>query len=99
MPEQTATNRIPVTPDPGVERVTDGSRPSVIRGDADEDSVRIVQKKDEPLIRRAADAAMEFTETLPSYVCTELVTRSQSESTPVSSSFFTLRLPLIWMLR
>ena len=58
--------------------------PSVIRGDADEDTVRIVQKKDEPLIRRAADAAMEFTETLPSYVCTEMVTRSQSQSTPAN---------------
>jgi hypothetical protein len=82
--EQTAPNRIPTTQEPGVERVTDGSRPSVIRGDGDEDTVRIVQRKDEPLIRRAADAAMEFTETLPSYVCTELVTRSQSESTPAN---------------
>ncbi len=62
------------------ERVTDGSpsRPSVMRGDGDEDSVRTEMKKDEPLIRRAADAAMEFTETLPSYVCTEVVTRTQS---------------------
>jgi hypothetical protein len=76
---QTAPNRIPTTTEPGVERVTDGSRPSVIRGDADEDTVRIAPRKDEPLIRRAADAAMEFTETLPSYVCTELVTRTQSE--------------------
>ncbi len=84
VPEQTATNRIPTTSEPGVERVTDGSRPSVIRGDADEDSVRTVPRKDEPLIRRAADAAMEFTETLPSYVCTEMVTRSQSESTPAN---------------
>ena len=84
VPEQTAANRIPTAPERGVERVTDGSRPSVIRGDADEDTVRIVQRKDEPLIRRAADAAMEFTETLPSYVCTELVTRSQSESTPAN---------------
>jgi hypothetical protein len=84
VPEQTAANRLPAAPDPGVERVTDGSRPSVIRGDGDEDTVRIVQRKDEPLIRRAADAAMEFTETLPSYVCTELVTRTQSESTPAN---------------
>jgi hypothetical protein len=43
-----------------------------------------VPRKDEPLIRRAADAAMEFTETLPSYVCTEQVTRMQSESTPAN---------------
>jgi hypothetical protein len=84
MPEQTAANRTPAAAERGVERVTDGSRPSVIRGDGDEDTVRIVQRKDEPLIRRAADAAMEFTETLPSYVCTELVTRSQSESTPAN---------------
>jgi hypothetical protein len=32
---QTTPNRIPTTTEPGVERVTDGSRPSVIRGDAD----------------------------------------------------------------
>src|ERR1035438_9309040 len=32
-----APNRIPTTQEPGVELVTDGSRPSVIRGDADED--------------------------------------------------------------
>ena len=82
--ERVAADRIPTTQERGVERVTDGSRPSVIRGDGDEDTVRIVQRKDEPLIRRAADAAMEFTETLPSYVCTELVTRSQSESTPAN---------------
>ena len=84
VPEQTAPDRIPATEERGVERVTDGSRPSVIRGDADEDAVRTVPRKDEPLIRRAADAAMEFTETLPSYVCTELVTRTQSESTPAN---------------
>src|ERR1035438_10323391 len=63
VPEQTAANRPPAAP--VGERVTDGSRPSVIRGDGDEDTVRTVQRKDEPLIRRAADAAMEFTETLP----------------------------------
>jgi hypothetical protein len=84
VPEQTATNRMPAAPQPAEERVTDGSRPSVIRGDGDEDTVRTVPRKDEPLIRRAADAAMEFTETLPSYVCTEVVTRTQSESTPAN---------------
>jgi hypothetical protein len=84
VPEQTATNRIPAAPPSSGERVIDGSRPTVIRGDADEDAVRIVQRKDEPLIRRAADAAMEFTETLPSYVCSENVTRLASESTPAN---------------
>uniref|UniRef100_Q01RP5 DUF5666 domain-containing protein n=1 Tax=Solibacter usitatus (strain Ellin6076) TaxID=234267 RepID=Q01RP5_SOLUE len=59
-------------------------RPSVIRGDNDENTVRFEQKKDEPLIRKAADAAMEFTETLPSYVCSEMVTRSMSQSSPAN---------------
>jgi hypothetical protein len=59
-------------------------RPSVIRGDLDEGVERIPQRKDEPLIRKAADAAMEFTETLPSYVCSEMVTRSMSQSTPAN---------------
>ena len=34
------------------------------------------------LIRRATDAALDFTETLPSYVCQEMVTRYESESSP-----------------
>ena len=79
-----AANRLPRLRSPEWSGSRDGSRPSVIRGDGDEDTVRTVQRKDEPLIRRAADAAMEFTETLPSYVCTEMVTRSQSESTPAN---------------
>ena len=81
-PGPKAANRAPATA--AGERVTDGSRPTVIRGDADEDAVPTVRRKDEPLIRRAADAAMEFTETLPSYFCSELVTRSQSESKPAN---------------
>jgi hypothetical protein len=59
-------------------------RPSVIRGDLDEGVERIQQRKDEPLIRKAADAAMEFTETLPSYVCSEMVTRSMSQTKPAN---------------
>jgi hypothetical protein len=82
VPAQTAANRTPAAP--VGERVTDGSRPSLIRGDGDEDTVRSVPRKDEPLIRRAADAAMEFTETLPSYVCIEQVARMQSDSTPAN---------------
>jgi hypothetical protein len=82
VPEQTAPERTASAAARGGERVTDGSRPSVIRGDGDEDTVRTVQRKDEPMIRRAADAAMEFTETLPRYVCSEFVTRSQSVSSP-----------------
>ena len=56
----------------------------MIRGDGDEDTVRTVQRKDEPLIRRAADTAMEFTEPCRATSATEMVTRSQSESTPAN---------------
>jgi hypothetical protein len=55
-------------------------RPSVSRGDGDEDSVRMVRRPDEPLIRKAADAAMEFTQTLPAYVCQEMMSRFQSQT-------------------
>ncbi|HXB75605.1 MAG TPA: hypothetical protein VNY05_45655 [Candidatus Acidoferrales bacterium] len=59
-------------------------RPTISRGDGDEDSVRMVQRPDQPLIRRAADAAMEFTQTLPAYVCQEMMSRFQSESRPAN---------------
>jgi hypothetical protein len=63
-----------------------GARPSVIRGDNDEDtSMRGIERRpDDPLIRRAADAALEFTQGLPSYVTTEAITRYQSETTPAN---------------
>lgn len=61
------------------------SRPSVIRGDRDEDtSMREIPRQGDDLIRRAADAALEFTEGLPSYVCTEAITRYQSETRPAN---------------
>jgi hypothetical protein len=44
----------------------------------------MVKRPDEPLIRRAADAAMEFTETLPAYVCQEMMSRFQSQSRPAN---------------
>jgi hypothetical protein len=36
----------------------------------------------DPLIRKATDAALDFTETLPNYVCQEMIARSQSETRP-----------------
>jgi len=42
--------------------------------------IPIVQKPDDPLIRKAADAALDFTETLPNYVCQEMMSRYQSAS-------------------
>ena len=69
------------TPPPAEDRPV-----TIIRGDNDEDtsSLRTSIPKDEPLIRRAADGAMEFTETLPSYVCTEMIARFQSVSRPAN---------------
>jgi hypothetical protein len=59
---------------------------TIIRGDNDDDAtpLRASLPKDEPLIRRAADTALEFTETLPSYVCTEMIARYQSETKPAN---------------
>jgi hypothetical protein len=81
---ETAPPNTPSADERAAVRELPSNHPTVIRGDADEDAVRIPMKKDEPLIRRAADAAMEFTETLPSYVCAEMVTRSQSQTSPAN---------------
>ena len=59
---------------------------TIIRGDNDDDPspLRASLPKDEPLIRRAADSALEFTETLPSYVCTEMIGRYYSNTRPAN---------------
>ena len=57
-------------------------RPTISRGD--EDSTPTFLRSDDPLIRKAANAALDFTETLPSYVCQEMMARFQSESHPAS---------------
>ncbi len=56
--------------------------PSGPRGD--EDTVPSFLRSDDPLIRKAANAALDFTETLPNYVCQEMMARFQSETTPAS---------------
>lgn len=55
-------------------------------------SAMTTERLDEPLphrredatIKRAQETALDFTETLPNYVCQEMVTRFYSESSPVS---------------
>jgi hypothetical protein len=86
-PAQVAENNPPPAVGRAVEpagetprETADRGRPSISRGDGDEDSVRMVRRPDEPLIRKAADAAMEFTQTLPAYVCQEMMSRFQSET-------------------
>jgi hypothetical protein len=58
------------------------TRSSAARGD--EDTAPFVIRSDDPLIRKAADAALDFTETLPNYVCQEMMARFQSETSPAS---------------
>ncbi len=73
---------------PGAPRpnAPEAPRPSVIPSGRDEDTSAggIERKPDQPLIRRAADAALAFTEGLPAYVCTEAITRYQSETQPAN---------------
>jgi len=59
-----------------------GNYPTILRGDDD----RPVPPPPvgDPLIRKATDAAMDFTETLPDYVCQEMMARYQSESNPAN---------------
>jgi hypothetical protein len=52
------------------------------RPNPDEDTIPIMRRSDDPLIRRAADAAIDFTEGLPAYVCQEMMSRYESESRP-----------------
>jgi hypothetical protein len=51
---------------------------------------RPIARQEDSLIRRAADAALEFTDTLPDYVCQETISRMQSESNP--ANFFPIDL-------
>src|SRR5699024_822533 len=55
-----------------------GGTPSVIRRDEDDGPPR--RQAADPLIRRTIDAAFDFTETLPDYVCQEMMARFQSIS-------------------
>ena len=57
-------------------------QPSITRGD--EDTGPSFLRSDDPLIRKAANAALDFTETLPNYVCQEMMARFQSETHPAS---------------
>src|SRR5262249_14495227 len=49
-----------------------------------EDPAGVDGRRLDPLIRKASDAALEFTEGLPSYYCQEVMSRYQSESKPAN---------------
>ena len=50
----------------------------------DDQDLPFGSNQQDPLIRKAANAAMDFTETLPNYVCQEVVTRFVSEYSPAN---------------
>lgn len=69
-------------PPPVAERPAEAPPPR--RPASDDGFIPIVQRPDDPLIRKAADAALDFTETLPNYVCQEMMSRFQSETHPAN---------------
>ena len=48
------------------------------------DAIPRALRSGDDLIRKAADTALDFTETLPNYVCTELMSRYQSQTRPAN---------------
>lgn len=49
-----------------------------------EDQLPTRPQQQDRLIQRAAEAALEFTETLPDYVCEEMMARAESQSRPAN---------------
>ncbi len=68
-----AANPAGALPPPGM---NDG--PPVFR-EAEDSRIPVVRQGDD-LIRKATDAALDFTENLPNYVCTEMIARYASET-------------------
>jgi hypothetical protein len=77
---QVAQARIPPAEAAPVGRVPTAP-PSATRRD---EELPFGGRQQDPLIRKAADAALDFTETLPNYICQEVVGRSQSQSRPAN---------------
>lgn len=60
--------------------LSNGSNPTIFRDDDDDRPVR--RPVGDPLIAKATEAALDFTEGLPNYVCQEMMARYQSETRP-----------------
>jgi hypothetical protein len=89
VPEQTATAQSagsgvgPMTAPPAGQTTGRLSgAPTILRGD--DDTPIPPPPVGDPLIRKTAEAAMDFTETLPDYVCQEMMARYQSMATPAN---------------
>ena len=72
-----AKNPAGALPPPGTPMA--GDKPPVFRS-GDDDTPPPATRQEDDLIRKATDAALDFTEILPNYVCTEQMTRYLSES-------------------
>jgi hypothetical protein len=81
-PPQTAASRIPVAP-PGSASERPAQPAAIPSIRPDEDLV-FGSRQADPLIRKAANAALDFTEGLPNYVCQELVSRYESQTSPAN---------------
>jgi hypothetical protein len=88
VPEQPETPAAATPPARPIETAsaTPGDAPVLRRG-GDEGSVPFVTRPMDDLIRKATDAALDFTEGLPAYVCEERMSRYQSESRPAHFQF------------
>jgi hypothetical protein len=73
-----AANPAGALPPPGM---APSAPSSAARGENEYPSIA---RRGDDLIRKAADAALDFTDALPNYVCQEQVARYQSESSPPS---------------
>ncbi|HEV2445514.1 MAG TPA: hypothetical protein VGS58_06315, partial [Candidatus Sulfopaludibacter sp.] len=73
-----ASNPAGALPPPGTPPAARPTTPAV--RNADDDSPPVITRQGDDLIRKATDAALDFTENLPNYVCTEMMTRYQSET-------------------
>ena len=81
VPQQTAANLPPPATAPTAAAPPAApSRAATPSGD----EVPVPRHFEDDLIRKAAAAAMDFTETLPSYVCREVMARYESESHPAN---------------
>lgn len=71
-------------PPPVLRADADGKTPSIDQPRNDDDTLRgsIPRTSGDDTIRKATDAALDFTETLPNYVCQEMMARYQSDSNP-----------------
>ncbi len=82
LPVQTSESKPPSTP---VGNAPERSpQPAPIPSIRADDDLPFGSRQMDPLIRKAANAALDFTETLPNYTCQEMVSRYESQASPAN---------------